>query len=67
MKVTDSFKPGDGTLRMLACWFLKERPDLKGEMVEMTIEQEMWYRELLPPEYQTLKTVTFRGVPIKIT
>ena len=62
MKIPKNFKK-EYTLRELSCWFKENYP---LSLIEMTIDQEMWYRELLPPEYQIPRSVTFRGVIIKI-
>lgn len=66
MKIPLSFKPDTMTLKQLSDWFELNRPDVGKQEIEMTLAQEMWYRNLLPPEFMTVETVLFRGIPIRI-
>lgn len=50
--------PKEFTFKDLSDWYVYAQPE--GEIL-MTLEQEMWYRQLLPPICQTYEFVTFRG------
>lgn len=66
MRIPHTFSPGAMTLKDLSYWFSECRPDKTDGTIEMTLEQEIWYRNLLPPEFVIPKEITFRGIPVKI-
>lgn len=63
MRIPTNYIPKSFSLQDLNEWYLIARP--KGD-IGMTIEQEMWYRNLLPPEYIVPEFVTYRGHKITI-
>lgn len=57
-KIPKTLKEGEFTLHQLGQWYKRERPT---GSIGMTLGQEMWYRNLLPPEFVVPKYVSFRG------
>lgn len=56
--------PEEYTFRDLNEWYVRTG---EPRYIGMTLKQEMWYRNLLTPEFITQRVVTYRGVPIIVT
>lgn len=61
VKQIPSTLPKEFSFRDLNEWFKEAHP---MDYIGMTLEQEMWYRNLLYPHCILPPVVTFRGVPI---
>ena len=49
----------------LSDWCKINRPELAmPAIIEMTYDQEQWYRQLLNPKFAVERIVTFNGIPI---